>query len=348
MTRMLVKMTIVATLLIGSSAVTWAASAPSPGTERPFSDPLVLREDIPTHLTLFSTALPDRARTLEPHQWAWEVGYLNSNSIVDQNNIAVTDRVIVDGEMSRMELRLKYGVVRRWEMEATVPYLVLSGGFSDAFIRSFESTFGFTTPRARRIRERNKFRYLFMVNGQNLINKSDKALQGLGDIPLQLKYQIRNEVSGWVPRVALRGILKAPTATNPLLGNGRVDGGIGVLAEQPWGDRILILANLDMMTAHLPLALKTIDIDPVVVSGMLGFEQFLTNRASWKVQWMAGSNPYPKFAKDMTALNSLPMGIAIGWAYRLMPQTTIKLMVSENINSAWPDFGWGGSVEGKF
>ena len=348
MTRTLVRMTIVAAVLVGSSAVAWAASAPSQGRERPFSDPLILREDIPTHLSLFSTALPDRARTLELHQWAWEVGYLNSNSIADQNNIAVTDRIIVDGEMSRMELRLKYGVARHWELEATVPYLVLGGGVSDAFIRSFEGGFGFTTPRARRIRGRNEFRYLFMVNGRNLINKTDETLQGLGDIPLQIKYQIRDAADGWVPRLALRGMLKAPTATDPLLGNGRVDAGVGVLAEQPVGNRILILANLDVTTAHLPLALKTIDIDPVVVSGTLGFEQFLTDRASWKVQWMAGSNPYPKFAKDMTALNSLPMGIAVGWAYRLMPHATVKLMASENINSAWPDFGWGGSVEGKF
>lgn len=312
--------------------------------ERPFTQPLTLRNDSPLYLTLFSTALPDRATIVAPRRWAWGLGYSASNSIVDQNNLAVSDRVIVDGEMHRFEVGVKYGLSPRWELGVFVPYLVFNGGYLDGFVDSFEDAFGFTTPRARSIRSAGQLRYLVRVNGQDLIDESDETIHGLADIPFQVKYLFRDREGGILPRASVRGLLKLPTATDPHLGNDRLDGGVGVLAEQPIGRRILLTFNLDVTSAHLPLALKTVDIDPVVVSGMAALEHFLTRRLTWKAQLMAGSNPYPKFDKDMTAVNRAPMGIALGATWRLFPRASIQLAATENINSAWPDFGWTASV----
>jgi len=297
---------------------------------------------------MFSTAIPDGARTVVPRRWAWALGYLNSNSIVDQNNLAVTDRVIVDGELQRFELGVKYGLRQRLELGTTVPYLVLGGGYMDEFIDSFEDAFSFTTPRARRIRGAGEFRYLVRINGQNVIDETDETIHGLGDLPIQLKYQFRDEPGGLFPQMAARGMLKLPTATDPLLGNDRLDGGIGWLAEQPLGSRMRLLVNLDVTSAHLPLALKTIGIDPVVVSGVVGFEHRVTARASWKAQLMIGSNPYPAFDRDITALNREPMGIGLGWTYRFPRRATVTLAAAENVNSAWPDFAWTASLSGDF
>lgn len=324
------------------------AEAPvRPSGQRLFSGPLMLRNDSPLYLTLMTTALPDRATTLAPTRWAWEAGYLNSNSIVDQNNLAVTDRVIIDAELQRFEVSVKHGVADRWEAGASLSYLALGGGYMDGFIDSFEDAFGFTTPRARRIRSEGEFRYLVRVNGQNLIDETDETIHGLGDLPLYLKYQFRDEVSGWAPRMATRLTLKLPTATERLLGNRRVDVGAGFLAEQPIGDRWLLLANLDLTTAHAPTRIKTIDLDPVVVSSTWLIEYFLTDRASLKAQYAIASNPYPEFDKDMTVFNRLPMGIGVGWTYRL-PKARVTLGASENVNSAWPDFSWTASFNGEF
>lgn len=327
----------------------WLLAPIALATEEPrFTGPLLLRNDSPLYLTLSSAAIPDRARTVAPRRWAWEFGYLASNSIVDQNNLAVSDRVIVDGEMQRFELAVKYGLADRVELGVVVPYLIFADGYLDGFIGSFEDAFGFTTPRARRIRSAGELRYLFRVNGQNLIDETDEAIQGLGDAACQIKYLLRDERGGWVPRVAVRGLLKFPTATDPLLGNRRVDGGIGVLAEQPIGSRMMVLANLEVTSAHLPMPLKSVDIDPVVVSGMLGFEHLVMRRLSWKAQVMMGSNPYPKFDKDMTALNHGPAGIGLGVTYRVCPRAVLALMAAENANSAWTDFAWSASFQGEF
>ena len=311
------------------------------------AEPLLLRNDHPLYLTLTSTALPDRPKVLAPRRWAWDVGYLDSNTIADQNDLAVTDRIIVDAELQRLELRVRYGMAERWEASAAVPYLVLGGGYMDSFIESFDDTFD-AVPRARSIRGDGEFRYLFMVDGRNLIDETDETRHGLGDIPLQVKYQCRSETAGWFPTVALRGMLKLPTATDSLLGNGRVDGGVGVLAEQPLGERFRLTANLDVTSVHLPMALKTVDMAPVMVSGLLVAEHRLTRRFSWMVQYAAGSNPYPKFDKDMTALNRLPMGIGLGVTYRTTPRTALTVSAGENINSAWPDFSWSAAFRGSF
>ena len=136
-----------------------------------------------------------------------------------------------------------------------------------------------------------------------------------------------------------------PTATQRILGNDRFDLGGGLLAEQPVGDRLLVLANIDVTSVHAPLALKTLDLAPVMVTGTLSFEYFLTHRASARLQWTAATNPYPKFHPDMSTLNGVPMGIGVGWAYRLFGRTKLQVHAAENIYSPWPDFAWGFSLK---
>ena len=254
----------------------------------------------------------------------------------------------MDEEIERFEFNLRYGLRDDLEIAATVPYLVMGGGYMDGFIQSFEDTFGFVTPGARESRKSNDFQYLFRVNGENVINKSDESISGFADIPIQLKYRFRNQANGWFPYAAVRGILKIPSASDPLFGNKRFDGGFGLLAEQPIGGRILLLTNFDVTSTHLPLALKTLDIDPMMVSGTVGFEHFLTDRASWRVQMTVATNAYPKFHPDMTALNSVPMGIGVGWVYRFSRRATVKLTAGENVDSSWPDFAWSASLQSEF
>ena len=315
---------------------------------RHFSNPLLLRNDCPLYLSLSSTAPPDRARTMKDQRLGWEIGYLNSNYIIEQHNVTESDRIIVDTEIQRLELNLRYGLSDDLEVGTWIPYLIMGGGYMDDFIQSFEDTFGFVTPGARESRGKNGFQYLFRVNNQNVINKSNEAIAGLGDIPIQLKYRFRNQSRGWIPQASVRGVLKVPSASNPLLGNERFDGAVGVLAEQPIGNRLLILTDLDLTTAHLPLALKALDVDPVMVSGMVGAEFFLTQKASFQTQVAMTTNPYPKFHSDMTALRRVPMGIGIGGAYRLFKRSAFKLMIAENVFSAWSDFSWSASLQGEF
>ena len=316
--------------------------------ERPFSAPLLLRNDCPLYLTFFSTAFPDRPGTTSAHQWAWEFGYLSSNYIIEQHNVTESDRIVVDDEIERFEFSLRYGLRDDLEIAVTVPYLAMGGGYMDDFIQSFEDTFGFTTPGARESRKSNDFQYLFRVDGNDLISKSDESISGFADIPIQLKYRFRNQTDGWFPYAAVRGILKVPSASGPLLGNERFDGGFGLLAEQPIGGRIRLLTNIDVTSTHLPTALKTVDIDPVMVSGSVGFEHFLTNRASWRAQMTMATNPYPKFHQDISALNHIPMGIGVGWVYRFSKRAAVKLTVGENFYSAWPDFAWSASLQKEF
>lgn len=334
-------------LLVGLLGPAGAAADNGPWSDDgPVGEPLLLRNDNPLYLTLFSTAIPDRARAVAPHHWAWDLGYADANSIDDQNNPEVTDRVIVDAEVQRLELRVKYGLADHWEVAASLPYLWMGGGYLDPAISSVEKTLGLM-PRARRIRGHDEFRYLVRLSGQNVVDETDTMRHGFADIPLQLKYQFRDQPDGWFPQAAVRGLLKLPTATDPLLGNRRVDGGIGLLAEQPIGSRVRLLINADVTTAHLPTPMKAVDLYPVMVSGIFAIEHAITRRATWEVQYAVSSNPYPKFHEFMTALNSEPMGIGLGWTYRLRPHTRLTLMAGENINSGWFDFSLSAGLKGE-
>ena len=336
----------VGTFLLLTTAFLSSAKAEENAEEEylPFTGPLPLRNDNPLYLALFSAVLPDQARTTAPRRWSLEAGHLGSNNVIEQHNVTESDFVLLDMELQRFELDLRYGLQEKLELRATLPYLFMGGGYMDDFILSFEETFGFTTPGARESRGENEFRYLFRVNGQNLIDESDTTIQGLGDIPIQLKYQFRDEQGGLLPDVAVRGILKLPTATESILGNGHVGGGIGLLAEQPIGKRILLIGNLDITSVRPTRRLKSLNLDDTMVSGLLGFEHRLTRRLSWKGYTLGATNPYPTFHEDMSALNRPPMGVGIGAAYRFK-RATVKLNVVENFFSAWPDFAWGISVQ---
>lgn len=323
-----------------AALVRWESS------DRAWAGPLLLRNDNPLYLTLFSAALPDRARVVAPGGWGWGAGYLDSNILIDQDNEAVTDRVLIDGELHRMEVAVRYGLRDRWEVGAAIPYLVLGDGYLDTFIQSFEDAFGLTTPRARRVRGKNELRYLVRLNSVNVVDKEDETIHGLGDLPVQVKYQVRDADGGWLPRMAVRGVVQVPTATDPLLGSGRVDVGLGWLGEQPIGRRILLVVNGDVTTAHLPLPLKTVDIDPVMASGTLSVEHRLTARASWAAQITAATNPYPTFHRNMTVVNRAPIGVGLGWRYRLSPRSTMTLALGENVDSAWPDFQISAAIDG--
>ena len=325
----------------------WAAEDPPQKPGDAFHGPLLQRNDNPLYLAFGSTILSDRADTGEPGRWRWNADYLNSNTIVDQHDDSEADHVVVDAEVQRFELTLKRALTQRLEFGTAIAYVAIGSGFSDSFIESFEEGVGAASVGARDGRGENEFRYLFRVDGVNQIDRQDETIHGLTDIPLQLKFQFRDGQEGFLPRVSARGMLKLPTATDSLLGNQAVDGGVGLLAEQPAGKKLLFLGNIEVVSVHAPRPLKNLDLDPVMVSGTVGFEHRLTQRASWQLQWRGATNPYPEFNEQMTALTRTPMSIGFGWNYRLFRTASLRLTLMENLFSSDPDFAWGFSIRSE-
>ncbi len=326
-----------------------AAKIPEEDAELPpFAGPLAMRNDNPLYLPLFAPIMSERATVTRAGKLSWDVTYVNSNNAVEQDNFTRTDLVILDTEVQRTELDLRYGVTDRLEMALRVPYVAMGGGYMDHFIESAEEAFGFTVPGVRESGTANDFHYLVKVNGETLIDRTD-PIDGLADIPVQVKYQFRDRPEGLLPRMAVRSVLKLPTATTSLLGNDRVDWGVGLLGEQPLGRRVLLWGNSDVTSAHGPPELKSLDIDPVMISGTAGMEILLTEKASVAVQATMATNPYPTFHDDLTVLNRVPIGVGLGWNYRLFKTTRIRLMAAENLaHPTWPDFSWSAAIQSEF
>jgi cobalt/nickel transport protein len=74
--------------------------------------------------------------------------------------------------------------------------------------------------------------------------KEGKRENGFGDTELKLKYRPVDE-KGWIPSLAVSGILKIPTASDSKgLGSGQTDFGINAIATKKFGERWLFHLNL--------------------------------------------------------------------------------------------------------
>ncbi len=65
---------------------------------------------------------------------------LSSNYSVNDN---AREAIILDGETTRFTLAARHALSPRLEVGVKIPYLIQGGGFLDAFIESYHSTFGF-------------------------------------------------------------------------------------------------------------------------------------------------------------------------------------------------------------
>ncbi len=206
----------------------------------PAHGPIALRSQNPLYL-LFLSPRPERAVVLPFRQLRLSARGAYSNMFEQGTSARTGVQVDLDMELFRPSLLVEWGFWPGWEFGVELPFLHFEGGFLDAFIQDFHSTFGF--PNAGREQVPNgRFRYSMSQNGKNLYQVGTEALRP-SDVALHVKRQILTE--GAV-RPALSGTfyLKVPTGQSGQgLGSGMPDIGLNLAAEKSY-KRVHAYANL--------------------------------------------------------------------------------------------------------
>jgi len=153
---------------------------------------------------------------------------LANNFVVDGNP---QERIILDGQSTRVSLDARYGIAKSFEIGLVIPYIIQGGGFTDGFIDWFHNTFGFPAG-DREYAPRNRLLYQYQKNHQVLLTINESS-HGIGDIQLMGGFQIYQSPAKPSRAISLRTSLKLPTGDSQQLhGSGSTDLSLWITAGE--------------------------------------------------------------------------------------------------------------------
>jgi hypothetical protein len=297
--------------------------------------PIPIRNQMPLYL-FYLQMEPDKASVVEQDRFDINTDYTVSNVTVSCFTPASSlYKIDIDAEISRFTLDLRYGICENAEVGLEVPYLSLSRGYLDEFVKGFEDTVGATTPRSRTRQGSYNLNYSFIYNSQDLI-KITNASNGLGDVVLKAKYQILEEDEHrlW-PNISLRAAVKLPTGEKKsLLGSGELDYGIGLLLDETFSKKITVYAGCNFVIIEKPDFFSVLNLKQNIVSGIIGMEYLLTQRFSLVMQVTGNTTPYPSSGTNALDEDAFDVGLGFNYFWKEKQNVSWHFAFTENINSA--------------
>lgn len=311
--------------------------------------PIAIRNQMPLYL-FYLQLVPDKAGVIERNKFKIDADYTVSNITVSAFTPASSLYDIqIDMEVSRVTLDFRYGLYDNLEIGLEVPYLSLSRGYLDNFIESVEDGIGARTPRSRENQGSYKFDFSFQYNNVFIVQEKHSR-DGIGDIVLNLKYQMLRETMWLLPNISLRTAVKFPSGDkDKLLGSGEVDYGLGILIDKGFFDRFFIYLGANAVKIKRPSVFSVLSIKEYIYSGLVGMEFFPTKRFSIVTQVTANTTPYPH--SDTNPLDNDAFELGLGFNYTWKEKTNVSwhFAVTENITAASsPDVSFHSGIRWKF
>ncbi|PIE36713.1 MAG: hypothetical protein CSA54_03525 [Gammaproteobacteria bacterium] len=127
---------------------------------------------------------------LPPGQWQWQLSVDMGNTLHIEQDSRYGEQLVLDGETSRYNLALEYGLSEDWDMRLDIPYVGYKGGSLDGFIDDFHAALGFPEG-SRPGRAEDRFQLLYQRNGNTLLDASSAS--GLGDPSLSVVRTVDSE-----------------------------------------------------------------------------------------------------------------------------------------------------------
>jgi hypothetical protein len=252
---------------------------------------------------------------------------LANNYVKDSNP---RESILLDGESARITLDVRYGIARGFELGATVPYIILGGGFLDDFIQGYHSTFGFPQG-GRDEAPRNRLLYDYQRDGQQRL-KIETSSTGLGDISLAAGWQLYQGENKPQRAVALRASLKLPTGDSDLLhGSGSTDFSLWVTASDDWK---LEVGHFTLFGAAGMMAMTDGKVlqgqqRNLVGFGGLGFGWSPLRWIAFKIQTNAHTSFYEE--SELREVNADSAQLTVGGTLAFSDETTLDIGISEDL-----------------
>lgn len=129
------------------------------------------------------------AGTLAAGQWAGDLQGTISNHFVDAGRRG--ESLFFDGETMRLDLRLRYAVTDRIELQLDLPWLRHEGGRLDNLIEEWHNVFGLPNgDRGSVPEDQLQFRYADVAGRQRVLGR---ATSGMGEPSVAVSYQAWSE-----------------------------------------------------------------------------------------------------------------------------------------------------------
>jgi hypothetical protein len=141
-----------------------------------------------------------------PRGSGWSFGMTIDHGNLIESQERPPERIVIDGELTRLDLAVSRELGDRWFVAARVPIEAADGGFLDGFVDWWHGLFGFDEL-AREERPTNLYEYSLGLPDSSVISR-EAGEAGLGDVRLMAGFR---HTAGW--QTALTVAL--PTSTRP-------------------------------------------------------------------------------------------------------------------------------------
>jgi hypothetical protein len=276
---------------------------------------------------------PRRATTL-PEESS-EVSVLSAYANIFEKGQAGGDEVSFDGEIWRTSVHLRRAVAPGADVEIELPVVYATSGFLDEFIENFHDFFGMPTGGRE---DHPAFEYdMRAVKGGTEAYHLEGNEVGIGDVPIVLTVSLLEE-SERTPAIALRGGVELPTGSeSDGFGNGKVDYGLGVLAERSFG-RWTATGAIDWVDAQSSESFEDAGVEAQDDLGLqLGLEYRFNDELSLLVGSVYSSAPTRDI--DLEEIDGNMLSLDVGGAWDLGKRSRMLLVFSEDlITQSAPDF----------
>lgn len=269
--------------------------------------------------------------TAEAGHWEMDTSFLiASHAIIEES---AGERLILDGETSRLSVTLSYGVTNRLELGIDLPWVSHESGNLDRVIDTWHDIFGLPDG-ARDDLPRDQLRFLYVDSNSARVDFRRNS-NGQGDVSLFAAMALGSDARH---QKALRLGIKLPTGDAArFLGSGGTDVSLGLAGDiSQFGGRAGLAAFYRAGLAWLS-APDWLEARHRSVVGQLtgGIDLALDDRYRLAVQ---GTLRTAAYDSTIDILGEPALTLTFGGHVRLRPGLELSLAVSEDIKvSSAPD-----------
>lgn len=259
------------------------------------SGPISIVNQAPIQL-LFLQAAPDKAETLPKGQGSLSLNTTITNTLLSESSGNYEG--VVDMEMIRASLDLKYGILQGFEIGVSLPFVYSYAGFMDNAILEVESFFFDNTRTVRVYQEAGKYEYYVKRDNEAFISGMGKTSTGIGDLVLRVKGKIWDE-GKILPYLSTRLAVKVPTGNKDrALGSGEPDYGLGLLLQKDIKKRFTAYLNADVIFPGDAFEEEGVSLNEFYEI-MLGAEYRISSRFSFLAQVNCITRPFKNTGVQM-------------------------------------------------
>ena len=213
------------------------------------------------------------------------------------------------------------------ELGIDLPFISRFGGFMDPFIDWVEDAFGARNA-DRDLFPDNTFGGFEVDRGSTVLFRGSEVNFQPGDLVFSVKHQF--EVPREWPRLALRGLIKAPTGDpDEVLGSGEPDFGIGAAADySPWR-RLMLYANFNLVYPVGPITDGDLTLNPIFTQS---FAAHLAITQHWSALFHQASYTSPYHGTGASLLDGTVVELGFGVAFAWSERFGMQLLCIQNVS----------------